>query len=338
MKPILRQHNLLALLAASCVGMAFAADLPVSRTGGSVNVSLPVGQTTMMSLPLVEIVASGTVASTGGGNTITLSSSPASLPNVLTDPHAIKITSRDNQAGGSTNAYGFSAQITAQATQTVTAALAVTPNVGDEFIIYRLETIGSIFGATNSVGLLGGGSAGASDIVYLEDGGVLTGYFYKTTALGGTGWRLATNSGSPNQGNVVVKPNRGVLVIRKAGGSAVSINFTGEAMVGNEKPVVISGFNLISNPFGKSTTLRDSFLKDFVTGGGNAGAADLVYLESAGVLTAYFYKNTTLGGTGWRIAGTTTSADNVTIAAAKAILFKEQNGSVSFTLPEPFAK
>jgi hypothetical protein len=84
--------------------------------------------------------------------------------------------------------------------------------------------------------------------------------------------------------------------------------------------------------------LRDSFLKDFVTGGGNAGAADLVYLESAGVLTAYFYKNTTLGGTGWRIAGTTTSADNVTIAAAKAILFKEQNGSVSFTLPEPFAK
>jgi hypothetical protein len=330
----LRSHIGLLALAALTSGAAFG-QLPVSRTAGILDVSLPVNQTTLMAVPLVEIVASGTVSAVAG-TTYTLSSTPASLPDVLTNPHAVKITSQVNQAGN--NAYGLSAPITAQSGQDVTAGLATAPNVGDEFVIYRLETIGSIFGAANTAGLLGGGSAGAADIIYLEDAGVLTGYFYKNTALGGMGWRLATNSASANQDGVVIKPGRGVLVIRKAGGNPVSIRFSGESMIGNEKPTVVTGFNLITNPFGKSTTLGDSFLKDYVTGGGNAGAADLVYLENAGVLTAYFYKNTTLGGTGWRIAGTTTPADSVTIAADKAILFKEQNGSVSFTLPEPFAK
>lgn len=330
----LRSHIGLLALAALTSGAAFG-QLPVSRTAGILDVSLPVNQTTLMAVPLVEIVASGTVSAVAG-TTYTLSSTPASLPDVLTNPHAVKITSQVNQAGA--NAYGLSAPITAQSGQDVTAGLATAPNVGDEFVIYRLETIGSIFGAANTAGLLGGGSAGAADIVYLEDAGVLTGYFYKNTTLGGTGWRLATNSASANQDGVVIKPGRGVLVIRKAGGSPVSIRFSGESMIGNEKPTVVTGFNLITNPFGKSTTLGDSFLKDYVTGGGNAGAADLVYLENAGVLTAYFYKNTTLGGTGWRIAGTSTPADSVAIAADKAILFKEQNGTVSFTLPEPFAK
>lgn len=330
----LRSHIGLLALAALTSGAAFG-QLPVSRTAGILDVSLPVNQTTLMAVPLVEIVASGTVSAVAG-TTYTLSSTPASLPDVLTNPHAVKITSQVNQAGN--NAYGLSAPITAQSGQDVTAGLATAPNVGDEFVIYRLETIGSIFGAANTAGLLGGGSAGAADIVYLEDNGVLTGYFYKNTAIGGTGWRLATNSASANQDGVVIKPGRGVLVIRKAGGSPVSIRFSGESMIGNEKPTVVTGFNLITNPFGKSTTLGDSFLKNYVTGGGNAGAADLVYLENAGVLTAYFYKNTTIGGTGWRIAGTTTPADSVAIAADKAILFKEQNGTVSFTLPEPFAK
>lgn len=330
----LRSHLGLLALVALTSGAAYG-QLPISRTAGVLDVSLPVNQTTLMAVPLVEIVASGTVSAVAG-TTYTLSSTPASLSNVLTTPHAIKITSRANQAGA--NAYGVAAQITAQSGQNVTAALSTAPNVGDEFVVYQLETIGSIFGATNTAGLLGGGTAGAADIVYLEDGGVLTGYFYKNTTLGGMGWRLATNSSSPNQDGVVIKPNRGVLVIRKAGGSPISIRFTGDAMIGNERSTVVTGFNLITNPFGKSTTLGDSFLKDYVTGGGNAGAADLVYLESAGVLTAYFFKNTTLGGTGWRIAGTSTPADSVVIAADKAILFKEQSGTVSFTLPEPFAK
>ena len=53
--------GLLALVALTTgSAMAQADKLPVSRTAGVIDVSLPVNQTTLMALPLVEIVASGT--------------------------------------------------------------------------------------------------------------------------------------------------------------------------------------------------------------------------------------------------------------------------------------
>ena len=334
MKPILRQHNLLALLAASCVGMAFAADLPVSRTGGSITVSLPVNQTTLLSLPLVEIVASGTVALTGGGNTIELASLPASLPDVLTNPHAIKITSRDNQAGGSTNAYGLTALITAQATQTVTAALLAKPNAGDEFIIYRLETFNSLFGATNTVGLKGGSSVTSADIIYTDNGaGSLVGYFFRT---GVSAWRLVSAPAGANQ-NPTILPNRGLLVVRKTGGNPVDISFSGDAMIGKEVvDVTNSASNIINNPFSLPTTLLDSRLKDFVTGGSSVASADIVYLESAGTLTGYFYRT---GVNQWRLVSAPTGADQGTrvITPGKALLVVKR-ATGEFTLEEPFAE
>jgi hypothetical protein len=332
----LRSHIGLLAFAALTSGTAFG-QLPVSRTAGVLDVSLPVNQTTLMALPLVEIVASGTVSAVAG-TTYTLSSSPASLPDVLTTPHAIKITSQVNQAG--TNAYGISAQITAQSGQDVTAALGTAPNVGDEFVVYQLETIGSIFGATNTAGLLGGSTSGAADIIYLESGGTLTAYFYKNGGLGGTGWRLVSAPTGSNQDGVVIGVAKGILVQRKSGGSAVSIRFTGDSMVANEKAVVATGFNIINNPFAVGATLDSSLLKDFVTGGSTSGAADIVYLESGGVLTAYFYKNGGLGGTGWRLVSAPTGANQgaVALTSGKAILFKEQAGTAGLTLIEPFAE
>jgi hypothetical protein len=333
MKPILRQYNLLALLAASCVGMAAAADLPVSRTGGSVSVSLPVGQTTLLSLPLVEIVASGTVASTGGGNTITLTSSPASLPDVLTNPHAIKITSRATHVGGA-NAYGLTAIITGQATQTVTAALLATPNAGDEFIIYRLETFNSLFGATNTVGLKGGSSVTSADIIYTDDGaGSLVGYFYRT---GANAWRLVSAPAGANQ-NPTILPNRGLLVVRRTGGTAVTLNFSGDAMIGKEAvDVVNNASNIINNPFTTQTTLLDSRLKDFVNIGSSSTSADIIYLENAGVLTGYFYRT---GVNQWKLVSAPAGADQgaTVITPGKALLVVKRAAG-EFTFEEPFTE
>jgi hypothetical protein len=329
-------------------------QLPVSRTVGVIDVSLPVNQTTLMAIPLVEIVASGTVTAVSG-TTYTLSSSPSVLPNVMTTPHAIKITSRVDQrgtaanapAGASTNAYGLSAQITAQPTgQQVTAALATAPNVGDEFVVYQLETIGSIFGATNTSGLLGGGDAGSADNVYVENGGTLTGYFYSTAAgFGATpGWKLLSDGGTgADRSGVIIPANKGLLIIRKAGGSPASIRFTGDSVVGNEKPVVVAGFNLVNNPFTVATTLDASLLKDSVTGGGDAGSADVIYVENGGVLTGYFY-NTSAGfgaTVGWKLiteGGTGANQGGVVIQPGKSILFQEKAGTASFALMEPFAE
>jgi hypothetical protein len=322
-------------------------QLPVSRTVGVIDVSLPVNQTTLMAVPLAEIVASGTVTAVSG-TTYTLSSSPTTLPNVLTTPHAIKITSRVDQrgtganapAGSSTNAYGLSAQITAQSGQDVTAALSTAPNVGDEFVVYQLETIGSIFGAANSAGLNGSTGAAGADIVYLDQAGTLVGYFYKTGGLGGIGWKLVSAPTGSSQENTVVAPGRACMVSRINTGSTVTIRLSGDAVVGREAPAVVTGFNIMNYPFTVPSTLASSGIKDFITGSTGAAGADILYLESSGVLTGYFYKTGGLGGIGWKLVSAPTGSDQgaVVISSGKAILFKEQAGTAGFAIPEPFAE
>ncbi len=318
-------------------------QLPVSRTVGVIDVSLPVNQTTLMAIPLAEIVASGTVTAVAG-TTYTLSSSPTTLPNVLTTPHAIKITSRVDQrgtganapSGSSTNAYGLSAQITAQSGQDVTAALGTAPNIGDEFIVYQLETIGSIFGVENTAGLRSGSLVSSSDVIYVDNGaGALVGYFYRSSS---SNWVLLSNPASADQSGVVIPVGRGIMVARKSGGNPVSLRFTGDTMIGKETiDVVNSSFNCVNNFFTVSTTLAASGLRNFIQGGSLSSSADIVYLESAGVLTGYFYRTSV---SQWRLVSNPNSADQgaAVIEAGKAILFSKKATATEFTLQEPFAE
>lgn len=339
-----KTFGLLALVALTTgSAMAQADKLPVSRTAGVIDVALPVNQTTLMALPLVEIVASGTVNAVSGSN-LTLTSTPSTLPNVISTPHAIKITSRDDHrgagatapAGSSTNAYGLSAQITAQTGQQVTAALATAPNVGDEFVIYRLETLDSVFGATNTAGLTGASGAANADTVFIEAAGNFVGYYYKSSGVGGTGWRTVV--GNTAAGTTVIPPNKGLMVSRKPTGSLVNIRITGDTLPGNEVPAVAAGFNLLNNPFTVGTTLAASTIKDHVTGASGAANADAIFLENAGVLTAYYFKSSGVGGTGWRTVVGNTASDSVILAPGKSIIFQEKAGTVGFKLPEPFAE
>lgn len=339
-----KTFGLLALVAMTTgSAMAQADKLPVSRTAGVLNINLPVNQTTLLSVPLVEIVASGTVNAVSGSD-LTLTSTPATLPNVLTNPHAIKITSRNDQrgagatapAGSSTNAYGQSAQITAQTGQQVTAALLTSPNVGDEFIIYRLETIGSLFGVNNVVGFRSGSTAATSDVITLDNGaGVLTSYFYRSTA---SQWRSVAAPSGADQSGVVIPPNRGILVARKTGGGTVNIPLGGDEMVGRDAAnVTNASFNIVNNPWTLSTTLDASGLRNFIAGGSTAAASDIVYLESGGVLTAYFYRST---ASQWRLVSAPSGANQgaAVIEAGKAILFSKKATGTEFALQQPFAE
>lgn len=348
LKSTLMTLSMVALASSSAWGQA--EDLPVSRTAGILDISLPAGKTTLLSLPLVEIVASGTVSAVSGSD-LTLNSTPAVLPTVFTGPstvtHAIKITSRDDQrgtggpapTGSSTNAYGLTVHITGQTGQVVTAALSTAPNVGDEYVIYKLETLASVFGTTNQVGLLGSGTAANADTIGILQGGVFLKYFYKnTTPGGGQGWRLS-GDGSTNRANVVIPANSGIFLERKAGTDR-SLRVTGDALPGNERlTLAATGYRVVNNPFVAPTTLAGSFLSSFVTGAGTAADADHVYLEANGVFTAYYYKNTLPGGgIGWRTVTGNTASNAVALNPGKAILFEERRGTLGFTLPEPFAE
>ncbi|MEQ1751475.1 MAG: hypothetical protein ABL974_18780, partial [Prosthecobacter sp.] len=61
----------------------------------------------------------------------------------------------------------------------------------------------------------GNTAAATADIIYIENGGVLNSYYYKTGGLGGIGWRL-TSDGSTNQGGVVLTPGKAILFREQA--------------------------------------------------------------------------------------------------------------------------
>lgn len=336
---------------ASLSSVASAQNLPVSRTAGVIDVSIPNNQTSLVSIPLVNIVASGTITSVSGSTlgisaTLTGSISTAALP------HAIKITSRDDQrgaganapAGSSTSAYGQTSQITANATgagtSTVTTTAALTPNVGDEFVIFELETLATLFGAPPGAGWNSASSAGSADLVYLDNAGVLTAYFYRSSGAGTLGWKLATAASGAAVNNTVIPPNRGVYVQRRAGGSAFVLRSTGVALPGREQASVVAGFSIMNNPFTVSTTLVASGIQDSLSKGSGAGSSDIIYLENAGVLTGYFFKGSGAGGTGWRLTTAASGADQggIVLTPGKAILYQERQGTAGFALPEPFAE
>ncbi|WP_146853199.1 hypothetical protein [Brevifollis gellanilyticus] len=315
--------------------------MPVSRTTGTMTVSLPKGKPTLLAIPFADIVAAGEIDSVNG-TVYEVTSSPAAMPNVIATPHALKITTRVDQrgagtnapAGTSLNAYGLTARITAQVGQEITAALSTAPNPDDRFVVYKLQTLGSLFGAANTAGLKGSTDAATADIVYLNADGNFTGYFYSTTA---NGWRLVSAPAGADQAGTVIPPRSALLVVRQADGNDTSVRVAGATMPARETWAISSGYRLINNPFSVATTLEASGLRSHVAGGTSAAAADLLYLEDAGVITAYWYKTGGLGGSGWRELG-----DNVTnkggtlLSPGKSILFKEQAGSTAFALPEPF--
>lgn len=331
--------TLLTLLALTtfCVGTVRGQSdmLPMSRTVGSVSLTLPINATTLVALPNVKIVADGTVSAVAGSD-LTLASTPSALPDVSGGGYAIKIINRSSQAAGSTNAYGLSATITAQASQVVTAALSTAPNVGDSFVIYELSTLADIFGASNSAGLNGGATPAEADIVNLTSGGEIVGYFYSTTA---NAWKLVSAPEGASQNDTVIESGSGIMVTRRNAGTEVTLRLAGEIIGGRQVVSVASGFSIVNNPFLVPTTLASSSLQQYITGGTGPGVADIIYLESEGELTGYYYKTSGVGGTGWRALG-----DNVTdggaavITPGKALLFKEQVGSAGFALPEPFAE
>ncbi len=319
-----------AALAFPAAAMAQAGSkLPVSRTAGIQRLVLPPAQLSLVSLPMVErVVDSGTVTA---GPTTTIGVSTTTLSDLTSLPHSIQILSGA--------ALGTRVRITGSTASSVTVGAAIAGLAeGDQYMIVPDDTLASVFGPTNAVGLRGGSGAALADEIYIQINGTLTGFFYKNAGLGTNGWKRIATPGAPPEPNAPIDPLTGVYVIRKAGGNPVNLDLTGYTVNGRQKPKVVAGFNILSNPFTLPTTLGKSNLKDFITGGAGAGTSDLVYLEEGGVLTGYFYKDRGLGGTGWRRADNAGGAnqDSVVLTPGKAILFREQAGTASFTLQEPF--
>lgn len=220
------------------------------------------------------------------------------------------------------------------ATGGFTPAAAVLPNVGDEYVIYSLSTLGGIFGAANEIGLTAAATPDSVDKIYLTENGSLVAYFFNSNA---NEWRLVSAPEGANQASKVIAPGCGVMVTRVAGTDR-ALRLQGHALPAKHAATVALGHNIVNNPFLVATSLSASDIQSNITGGTGPGVSDIVYLENEGVLTGYYFKTGGPGGIGWRALGdSVTDAGSALIQPAKAILFKEQVGTAGFALPEPFA-
>jgi len=201
-------------------------------------------------------------------------------------------------------------------------------------------TFATAFGANNSAGFLGGGSASTSDIIQLlnPSTGALTSYYYNTN---NNRWQTGLSDAT----NVIIPPDRGMLVVHKTT-SPVTFVLQGNVKLGATGLYITGGSasqttaSIINNPYPLgSVTLGTSGLytgsaSTGLVGAGSASTADTVgFLNpTTGALSSYYYNT---NNSRWQTG--LSDATNTVIPDGAAVLITRKNGGSSFTwyVPQP---
>jgi uncharacterized protein (TIGR02597 family) len=288
-----------------------------------------------VSYPLHQTPAWVGLVSSVSGDTITCS---GSIPSGLTSsPYMVHVESSANAV-----ATGQTFLITAAGTNSVTVSsptfsVSSILTAGDQIAIRAAETLGSIFGSTNTnVQLQGGSSAGGSDVVYIWNGTNYNSYFYYPSY----GWIQDGDATFTIQNNLPIYPDEGMLVGRI---SRTSLSGTYAASMGavpsNNQTALVNapGLTLISNPLPTAVTLSQfgftnapSWLE-----GESAGGSDVVYMWTGTGWQAYYY----LSSYGWVEDGDSTFAlqNNTPIAAGASVLVERRNAISAINAYIPIA-
>jgi hypothetical protein len=324
--------SILTLLVAALSAGASWGQLPVSPTSGIIQTALTASKSNLVAIPFPKSIPfEGTVSSVAG-SVITLSG--VTLPTLSN--HSIYIAT-DVDPSDATGAYGRVLRITANTATTVTVEAAITPESGDEFQILEQYTLETLLGTGNqaTVQVLTGNSSGLSDIVYVESGGVFTGYWHDAGTAPTDGWKTLAGTLAPN---VSIPFGKGLLINRKAG-AARTLRVQGEALTGRFRAQTAASpaQNVVNNPFLVETPLIEAGLGVNPSAGSSA-LADLVYLEDAGTISGYWRKN---NGNWYPLSDATGTGAAVTSAVkikpGKALLITDRNpNGVSF--PQPFTE
>lgn len=227
----------------------------------------------------------------------------------------------------SASAFNFTTLLTAGKTyilelnngtvQEITSWTATTLNTPDNissqvtnnttaFKLREAETVSSVFGATNSVGLtpsVDGGLDSADKIVISTSSGLVTIYYYND-GEGTEGW--FTDVGDPAE-NIVLSYPDGFFVQRAAGEGNLNLVVSGEVKTKATSGVLVPGYNYLASvtPSGTGLTLATSGLKNYLTASadGDPSTADNVFLPLAdGSYTTCYYFNDGAGTEGWYTA------------------------------------
>ncbi len=307
-----------------------------------------------------------TVQGTGGVGTSALSflglsfTQPVSYQAVLSSASGTTLTDSsatwsDGQFNGANGTYyielttgtgaGRTSNIvtTTMSTKSLTTAIDLSSFVtaGTGYKIRKNWTLGTVFGPNDESGLQGGTSSTADQIlVYNPATTLYATYYYKTSGVGGTGWR-STTSTSQDASGTAFNPTDGLLIKRQQS-STVSFALAGAVKLGQTSIPVATGLNILSNVYPSGTfTLGNCGLFESGIGGGTSSTADqvLIYNSVTGLYSTYYYKTSGVGGTGWRSTlSTSTDASGTAIPFGQSVLVQRTQGRAAFqwVAPQPF--
>ncbi len=230
---------------------------------------------------------------------ITVAGTP--LATFAANAYYVEITSGTNA--------GYWTNITGGTSSSVTTAddMDAVANPGDTIKIRKHVTISDLFGATNTAGLLSGGSSTTADILTVLDPQtkVATRIFYYVdpTNPAVAGW--ITEDGEL-AADFAIEPAQAVQITRIASAD-LSIVRVGHVKTGPTKLGIEPGLNLVAVPLATGTTLSTSGLRgtgnaNGVSAGGSLTTADVLrFVTPAGaVLQTFFYQDPNDANvTGW---------------------------------------
>lgn len=325
MKISRRHFCIMAALGATlATGGSLRAQLPVSQTEGILAIPLPVSATTQLGLPFTRPPVARAGIASAAGLVITVSGNPFTAGALAAAPHSAIIV------GGSNDGRSF--QIVSNTanglTLSSTVPAGIEPGIASVLVIPDW-TLGTLFGTTDTqVGqLLKTSSAAATaDKVAVEDAGVVTEYFFNSTA---NGWRKADgSSATTDQANVRIGNQKGVIITRIAGGPVSDLVLSGKVRSGTQRILTPPGAaTILSNPFTSTLTLDNSGLRLAVIANASPSAADKVSVETAGVVSQYY-----LSTSGWRRVDNPGAGDqgSVQIAPGKSVKIERAGGTPSY--------
>lgn len=221
------------------------------------------------------------------------------------------------------------------------------PNISNQ--TYRIRkhwTLASVFGPTNQAGLKGGTSASNADNIIVPDGtGGLITYWYKSSGIGGTGWRKGGNAtvDVANDPLHILES----IVIRRRDGTNIALKLVGAVKLARTIVPIEPGDNLRGNIYAAGFTLNTSGLYTTnsatgLKGGTSAASADNVLLPTGpfGTLETYWYKDAGFPpGTGWRKGSDSTTnvgTNLIELGQGMVIKRKSPNPAFDWYIPSPY--
>ncbi len=309
----------------SGVGPASAQISVTTDPVGYVEVNLAANAYTFIGLPLYTTVAFKGAVTGVSASTLSFEGSPfdslsfgsATIGAEQVPQYFIEVTS-GSDVGAMIPILSNTAN-TVALTEDVSSFIAVS----DTITIRPLHTLDSLF--PNGAPLRVGVSVAAADEVLIFDASqqATVSYFYSSTH---SQWRRGT---TPN-GSRSILPNQSIYINHKA--AATKLVISGTVKLGTTGIDVLTGYNLIPNPFpfAYPLSLSDLYTGSVTTGlkgGVSVAAADLVTIYSGSSVPKTYYFHTP--SSQWRTG--TTPSDNAMIPVGGALMIHRKSPSPPFT-------